>query len=176
MSVPWELFTENTAEAHDLFERLPEVAAADPLVMDEIMRGLTHEEAHIRTLAAELVDRVTQERPLFLSPYKRLLVYELSKITQPTVRAKIALFYGRVFWDEWDLQQVVQLLAKWARQEDDVLIVVHSLLSLHLLAQQKEWIVPELQKEVLAASTHSLEEVRGFAAQLQEAWTFKSES
>ncbi|MEA4834059.1 MAG: hypothetical protein VB133_02815, partial [Anaeromusa sp.] len=109
-------------------------------------------------------------------PYKRLLVYELSKITQPTVRAKIALFYGRVFWDEWDLQQVVQLLAKWARQEDDVLIVVHSLLSLHLLAQQKEWIVPTLQKEVSAAATHNLEEVRGFAAQLQEAWTFKSES
>ena len=70
----------------------------------------------------------------------------------------------------------MQLIAKWARQEEDLLIVVHSLLSLHLLAQQKEWIVPTLQEEVSAAATHNLEEVRGFASQLQEAWTFKSEA
>lgn len=170
MSVPWELFAENTAEAQQLFENLPEVAAADPLVMDEIMRGITHPEPHIRTLAAELVDRVSEVRPLFLAPYKRLLVQEFAAIAQPTVRAKVALFYGRVFWDEWDLQQVVKLLSQWARTEEDVLIIVHSLLSLHVLAQQKAWIVPALREEIEAARQHAQTEVREFARQLGEAW------
>jgi len=142
MLVPWELLCEDSVESLNLLEELLEVAAADPLIFDGVMRGILHSDPCIRAQAAEMVEKITQVRPLFLTPYKRLLVKEVAAIQQVEVRQQVALLYGRVFWDEWDLKQVVALLGDWIEAQSDEQIIKNSMQSLYTLAMQKEWISP----------------------------------
>lgn len=142
MLVPWELLREGSVESEHLLEKIVEVAAADPLIFDEVMRGILHSDSCIQMQAAEMLEKITRERPLFLTPYKRLLVKEVAAIDQVEVRQQVALLYGRVFWDEWDLKQVVTLLGQWIEKQQSTDIVKNSLHSLHGLAMQKEWIRP----------------------------------
>lgn len=142
MLIPWEILCEDSEQSHSLAEKIWEVAAADPLIFDEVMRGILHSDPCIRMQAAEMAEKVTRVRPLFLTPYKRLLLKELAAIEQVEVRQQVALLYGRVFWDEWDLKQVVTLLGQWIESQSAEQIVENSLQSLHTLAMQKEWISP----------------------------------
>ncbi|WP_378953720.1 hypothetical protein [Pelosinus sp. sgz500959] len=142
MLIPWEILCEDNEETQNLLEKIVEVAAADPLIFDAVVRGILHQNPYIRIQAAEMAERVTQVRPLFLTPYKRLLLKELAFIEEMEVRQQVALLYGRVFWDEWDLKQVVVLLGEWIEKKQAEQIVNNSLESLHTLAMQKEWISP----------------------------------
>ena len=142
MLVPWELLREDSVESRNLLEQLVEVAAADPLIFDGVMRGIVHSDPEIRMQAAEMAEKITRVRPLFLTPFKRILLREMAAIEQVEVRQQVALLYGRVFWDEWDLKQVVALLGEWIEAKSDEQITKNSLESLHTLAMQKEWISP----------------------------------
>ena len=142
MLVPWELLREDSVESRNLLEQLVEVAAADPLIFDGVMRGIVHSDPGIRIQAAEMAEKITRVRPLFLTPFKRILLREMAAIEQVEVRQQVALLYGRVFWDEWDLKQVVALLGEWIEAKSDEQITKNSLESLHTLAMQKEWISP----------------------------------
>jgi len=140
--IPWELLCENSEESRKLSAELVEVAAADPLIFDEVIRGVLHSNHCLRMQAAEMLEKITQVRPLFLTPYKRLLLKEVAAIKQVEVRQQIALLYGRVVWDEWDLKQVVALLGEWIETQSDEQIIKNSIQSLCTLAMQKEWISP----------------------------------
>lgn len=143
MLIPWELLCEDSVTSHKLLEELLEVAAADPLIFDGVMRGVLHSDPYISMLAAQMVEKITRVRPLFMTPYKRLLLKEVAVIEQVGVRQQVALLYGRVFWDEWDLKQVVALLGEWIETlQQDEQIIKNSLLSLYTLSMQKEWIGP----------------------------------
>ncbi|MBP2626397.1 MAG: hypothetical protein H6Q68_1108 [Firmicutes bacterium] len=142
MLVPWELLCEDNEQSRNLLEELLEVAAADPLIFDGVMRGILHSDPCIRMKAAEMAEKITRVRPLFLTPFKRILLKEVAAIEQVEVRQQVALLYGRVFWDEWDLKQVVTLLGQWIETQSSEQIVGNSLQSLHTLAMQKEWISP----------------------------------
>ena len=142
MLVPWEILCEDSEQSRNLLENLLEVATADPLIFDGVMRGVLHSDPCIQMQAAEMVEKITQVRPLFLTPYKRLLLKEVAVIEQVEVRQRVALLYGRVFWDEWDLKQVVALLGEWIETQSDEQIIKNSMQSLYTLAMQKEWISP----------------------------------
>ena len=142
MLVPWELLSEDSEQSRNVFEELVEVAAADPLIFDDVMRGVVDLDAGVRVQAVIMVEKIAQHRPLFLSPYKRLLLKEVAVIEEVEVRQQVALLYGRVFWDEWDLKQVVALLGQWIESQQDEQITKNSIQSLYTLAMQKKWISP----------------------------------
>lgn len=167
MLVPWELLREDSEEASALLERVIEVSAADPLVFDEIMRGILHPDDCTKIQAAEMLEKITQVRPLFLTPYKRVLVKEVAEIGLVKVRQQVALLYGRGIWDEWDMQQVVTLLGTWIENEENEHIIMNAMHSLHKLAMQKEWIRPILTQKLQSAMEHTSLPVREFAAKLQ---------
>jgi len=140
--IPWELLCGVSEQSRNQLEGLLEVAAADPLIFDDIMRGILHSDPCIQVQAAEMLEKITQVRPLFLTPYKRLLLKEVALIEQVAVRQQVALLYGRVFWDEWDLKHIVALLGEWIETKQDEQITKNSIQSLYTLAMQKEWISP----------------------------------
>ncbi|MDF2633382.1 MAG: hypothetical protein K0R78_256 [Pelosinus sp.] len=155
MLIPWEILSEDSEESRNLLERLLEIGASDPLILDEIMRGVLHEEPCIKMQAASMVEKVTRVRPLFLTPYKRVLLTEFSTIEQPEVRQHVAVLYGRVMWDEWEMKQAVVLLSKWIDAEENEDCIKNSMESLYKLARQKEWIFPKFVECLKKASGHS---------------------
>lgn len=167
MLIPWELLCNDSEEASNQSARLLEVAAADPLIFDEVMRGLLHADLCTKIQAAEMLEKITQVRPLFLTPYKRVLIKEIAEIEQVKVRQQVAVLYGRVLWDEWDMQQVVALLEKWIETAQDEHVIINALQSLHTLAIQKEWIGPALLRQLQIAMKHTNLSVQSFAAGLQ---------
>lgn len=166
MLVPWKMLSEDSEESRNLLERLVEIAASDPLILSEIMRGVLHEEPSIKMQAAAMVEKVTRVRPLFLTPYKRILLNEISLIEQPEVRQQVAVLYGRVMWDEWELQQVVALLINWIEMQEDVGSVINAMQSLHKLATQKEWIYSKYVKCLQKALDHTNLSVKSLAQRL----------
>ncbi len=166
MLVPWKMLSEDSEESRNLLERLVEIAASDPLILSEIMRGVLHEEPCIKVQAAAMVEKVTRVRPLFLTPYKRILLNEISLIEQPEVRQQVAVLYGRVMWDEWELQQVVALLINWIEMQEDEDSVINSMQSLHKLAIQKEWIYFKYVKCLQKALEHNNSSVKNLAQEL----------
>ncbi len=140
--IPWELLCEDGGTNQGLVKEIIEVAAADPLIFDAVIRGMLHVNPSVRMQSAEMAEKVAQVRPFFLTPYKRLLLEEIAGIEEVEVRQRVALLYGRVFWDEWDLKRAVALLGEWIEKKQSEQIVISSLHSLHTLAMQKEWIYP----------------------------------
>lgn len=166
MLIPWEILSEDSEDSRNLLEKLLEIAASDPLILDEIMRGVLHEDLSIKMQAASMVERVTRVRPLFLTPYKRVLLNEFSKIDQPGVRQQVAVLYGRVWWDEWEMKQAVALLSQWIDMEEDEYSIKNSIESLHRLAMQKEWIFPKYVECLSKAAEHSNPSVSSLANKL----------
>lgn len=154
MLIPWEILSEDSEEARSLLEKLLEIAASDPLILDEIMRGVLHEDPCIKVQAASMIEKVTRVRPLFLTPYKRVLLNEFSKIDHSGVRQQVAVLYGRVMWDEWEMKQVVALLIQWIDREEDEESIQNSIESLHKLAMQKKWIFPKFVECLTKAAGH----------------------
>jgi hypothetical protein len=161
--IPWEVLSEDSEESRNLLEKLLEIAAGDPLILGEIMRGVLHEDPCIKMQAASMVEKVTRVRPLFLTPYRRVLLNEFSKIDQPGVRQQVAVLYGRVMWDEWEMKQVVALLSQWIDMEEDEYSIKNSIESLHRLAMQKEWIFPKCVECLTKAAEHSNPSVSSLA-------------
>lgn len=155
MLIPWETLSEDSEESRNLLERLLEIAASDPLIFSEIIRGVLHEESSIKIQAVTMVEKVTRVRPLFLTPYKRVLLNDFSTITQPEARQQIALLYGRVMWDEWELQKVVALLNNWIDTQEDESSVINAMQSFYKLAMQKEWIFPKCMECFKKVSEHT---------------------
>lgn len=167
MLIPWELLCEGSEEASALEERVIGVAAADPLIFDEIMRGILHANHCIKIQAAEMIEKITRVRPLFLTPYRRVLINEVAEIELVEVRRQVALLYGRGVWDEWDMKQVVTLLGTWIENAEDEHIIINALQSLAALAKQKEWISPILCTKLEFAKNHTQLAVRDVAVKLQ---------
>ncbi|EIW17118.1 MULTISPECIES: hypothetical protein [Pelosinus] len=154
MLIPWEIVAEDSEEARNLVEKLLEAAASDPLILSEIMRGVLHEDPCIQMQAASMVEKVTRVRPLFLTPYRRVLLNEFSRINQPGVRRQVAVLYGRMMWDEWEMKQVVVLLSQWIETQEDEDTAKNSIESLHKLAMQKEWILPIFRECLVKTTEH----------------------
>lgn len=167
MLIPWELLCNGSDEGEGLSRELIEVAAADPLIFDEIMRGILHVEPCIQIQAAGMLEKITQVRPLFLTPYKRVLVEKVARIDLVKVRQQVAVLYGRGVWDEWDMKQVVTLLTTWMEKEEDEHIIINALQSLYTLSKQKEWIQPIFLTQHNIAKHHAKVVVRQFAENLQ---------
>ncbi|GMB00785.1 hypothetical protein [Pelosinus sp. IPA-1] len=138
MLIPWEMLREDKEESNNLLEKLLEIAAADPLLFGEVVRGILHDDPFIQVQAATMVEKVTCVRPLFLTLYKRLMINEFSAIEQPQVRRVVALLYGRVLWDEWEMKQVVTLLKDWIENDKDKEVRENSINSLQTLDMQNE--------------------------------------
>lgn len=166
MLIPWDLLCEDSKEAAAFEENLVGVSAADPLIFDEVMRGILHSDSCIQMRAAEMIEKITRVRPLFLTPYKRVLINQIAEIELVEVRRQVAVLYGRGVWDEWDMKKVVTLLGTWIEKEDKNLIM-NSLHSLHLLAMQKEWILPIFAQKLQSIMKHTNPLLREFAAKLQ---------
>ncbi len=167
MLIPWEILCEGSEHASALEERVIGVAAADPLIFDEVMRGVLHSNPCIKIQAAEMIEKITRVRPLFLTPYKRVLVKEIAEIQLVEVRQQVAVLYGRGVWDEWDMQQVVTLLGTWIENEENEHTIINALQSLAILAKQKEWIRPILCTKLQFAMNHTQLAVRDVALKLQ---------
>lgn len=136
MLIPWEILREDKEASNNFLENLLELAAADPILFDEVMRGILYEDPSIRVQAATMVEKVTCVRPLFLTLYKRIMINEFSTIEQSEVRKLVALLYGRVLWDEWEMKQVVTLLKGWIESEEDKEVRENSMKSLEALDMQ----------------------------------------
>jgi len=165
--VPWELLREEGGVSSSQFDNLLEVAATDPLIFDEVIRGILHSDSCIRIQAANMVEKITRMRPLFLSPYKRVLLKEIAEIGELEVRLQVALLYGRVFWDEWDMKQAVALLRKWIESGEEDNLTINAIQSLHTLARQKAWIRPTFEEVSKMASEHNSLPVRELVGNLQ---------
>lgn len=160
------MLAQESEESHNLVEKLLEVAAADPLILSEIMRGVLYEEPSIKIQAAAMVEKVTRVRPLFLTPYKGLLLNEFSIIKLPEVRQQVAVLYGRVMWDEWELKQVVALLSDWIDMQEEEQIVINAMQSLYKLAMQKEWIFPKCVECFKKVSGHTNPTIKNLSRML----------
>lgn len=167
MLIPWELLCDGSEDTNNLVEGLVGVAAADPLIFDEVMRGILHPDPCVQIQAAEMLEQITRVRPLFLTPYRRVLIKEVAGIEVVKVRQQVATLYGRVLWDEWDMKQVVILLGKWIEIEEDEHIIINAIQSLAILATQKEWIRPILRTQLQVAMEHTKLAVRDVAVKLQ---------
>lgn len=145
-----------------------ESACADPLVFAEVMRVLAEPDmVEVRREAATVADAVTKVRPLFLTPYKRILLEKMSGVAEEAVRRHVAAMYSRIFWDAWEMTQAVTFLESWAAPENPPSVIVASLQTLSVLAGQKEWIQPHLAAAVAALANHADAEVQAQVKTLQ---------
>jgi hypothetical protein len=164
--IPWEIVSEDSEDARNLLDKLLEAAAGDPLILSEMIRGVLHEDTHIKIQAVSMVERVTRVRPLFLALYKRVLLNEFSQMDQPEIRQQVAVLYSRVMWDEWEMKQVVALLSQWIAMEENEYVLRSSIESLHKLVMQKKWIFPEYVECLKKAVEHPNSSIRDLANEL----------
>lgn len=117
----------------------------DPALFPQVFEGLTHEEPVIRMRAADVVEKVTAQRPDLLQLYKDDILNRVAPIRQQEVRWHVAQLLPRLPLDDREHAQAVSILMGYLGDKSKI-VKTFSMQALADLAKED----PVLKREVRA--------------------------
>jgi len=119
--------------------------ATQPQRLDELISCVTDSSDEIvRMRASDALEKVCRVRPALLDPHVALLLGEMSKIDQPSVRWHVAQMLGLVELSPQERGRAALLLCTNLEESSDWIVLNYSLDSLAVLARQDPQLVPDL--------------------------------
>lgn len=104
---------------------------------DKLFKYLHSGDRLVVMRAADAIDKVTVNKPEFLSKHKKNIVQFLSTATDKEFKWHLALLIPRLILSDKELEETWDKLSKWAKDKEESKIVrVNSLQSLFNLARQ----------------------------------------
>jgi hypothetical protein len=93
--------------------RVSEVVAEvlnDPYLFEVVFNGMLNDDPIIRMRSADAVEKITQEHPEYLQPYKEKLIQQVAKSDQQEVRWHVAQMFPRLELSKEEQAVVVEIL------------------------------------------------------------------
>jgi hypothetical protein len=103
--------------------RVSEVVAEvlnDPSLFEVIFNGMLSDDPIIRMRSADAVEKITQEHPEYLRPYKEKLIQQVARINQQEVRWHVAQMFPRLELSEEERAVIVKILLGYLNDESKI--------------------------------------------------------
>lgn len=121
------------------------VVLADPSLFGAVFAGMNHDDPVTRMRAADVVEKVTAQRPEWLVPHRRALLYEVASVQQQEVRWHVAQMIPRLTLTEEELPHAVETLRGYLGDKSRI-VRTFAMQALADLVKQD----PSLKTDVLA--------------------------
>ncbi len=125
--------------------RVQEVVAEvlrDPSLFGEVFYGMLNEDPLISMRAADAIEKITAQRPDYLSPYKDVLITQVAAKSQQEVRWHVAQLIPRLQLDQHERVILFDILTTYLN-DSSAIVKTFSLQSLADLALQDDSLLPE---------------------------------
>jgi hypothetical protein len=86
---------------------------ADPSLFSTVFSGLLHDDRLVRMRAADVTEKVTAKIPALLQPYKRQLLYTISKFPEKEIRWHVAQMLPRLKLTQSEQAMAVKILLSY---------------------------------------------------------------
>lgn len=106
--------------------RADEVVAAihkDPSLFSDVFAGMYNEDPVVRMRSADVVEKVTREKPELLTGFEKAIITELSQIEQQEVCWHIALILPRLSCDREQGKEILAILMGYLSHKSKIVIV-----------------------------------------------------
>jgi hypothetical protein len=100
---------------------------ADNALFDAVFDGMCNPDPVIRMRAADAVEKVTRINPVWLFPFKKQLIEEVSQIEQQEVQWHLAQMFSRLDLEDGEVDRVVRLLRGWIERSKSNIVKVNSI-------------------------------------------------
>ena len=91
-------------------DEVVDLVLEDPSLFGELIAGMTVDDPVVRMRAADVVEKVSEQRPELLVPHRRALLYRVAAIDQQEVRWHVAQMIPRLDLTEKELKHAVETL------------------------------------------------------------------
>jgi hypothetical protein len=120
----------------------------NPTLFGEVFEGMLNEDPIIRMRSADVLEKVSRERPEYLQPYKSRLIGEISKIEQQEVRWHTAQMFSYLDLNQAERDKVIEILFAYIETDKSRIVKVSSMQTLADLAEKNETIKPEILEKL----------------------------
>ena len=103
--------------------RVSEVVAEvlnDPYLFEVVFNGMLGDDPIIRMRSADAVEKITQEHPEYLQPYKEKLIQQVARINQQEVRWHAAQMFPRLELSKEEQAVVVEILLDYLNDKSKI--------------------------------------------------------
>ncbi|UCD73244.1 MAG: hypothetical protein JSW01_00980, partial [Candidatus Bathyarchaeota archaeon] len=107
-----------------------------------------HSDPRIRMRSADVLEKVSRERPEYLQPFKSRLIDQISKIEQQEVRWHTAQMFSYLDLDETERDKVIEILFSYIDIDKSRIVKVSSMQTLADIAEKNEAVKPEILKKL----------------------------
>ncbi len=118
---------------------------AEPNQFGPVFDGMLSNDPVMRMRCADVIEKVTQQHPEYLIPYKDRLIYVISQIDQHEVRWHVAQMFPRLFLTPDERRLVVKILSSYLEDQSKIVKTL-SMQALADIAEQDAALRPAILK------------------------------
>lgn len=115
----------------------------DPTLFQAVFRGMLGDDPVLRMRCADVVEKVTAQRPQYLWPHKQGLLEQVARIDQQEVRWHVAQIIPRLEWSGEERAIVMEILLGYLHGESRI-VRTFTLQALADLAEQHSELRPQV--------------------------------
>jgi hypothetical protein len=104
-------------------DRVAKLVLRDRTLVRPLVKGLMSDHPVLRMRSADVLEKVSREKPEFLKRSMRTLLDRASVVPQQEVRWHLALIYPRLNLEGSDRRKALKLLASWLESESKIVVV-----------------------------------------------------
>jgi hypothetical protein len=128
--------------------RVSEVVAEvfnDPSLFEVVFNGMLSDDPVIRMRSADAVEKITQEHPEYLQPYKKKLIQQVARINQQEVRWHVAQMFPRLELSKEEQAVIVEILLDYLNDKSKI-VKTFSIQALADFAERDAGLRPQIIK------------------------------
>jgi hypothetical protein len=148
MPTIYDLLTGNDLRSIGKSNKVVQLVTSDPVLFDEVFRGIFHEDKVVRARCADAIEKVAVRFPKMIQKKKLVILKNLHKFQQKEVMWHIALMVGYLKLTPKELVKTFDVLYKWLNTSDSIIVKVACMQSLATHARENKKLIKSVRDEI----------------------------
>lgn len=128
-------------------EEVVALVLSQPTLFDQVFAGMQHADPLIRMRSADVVEKVTQQKPELLAPRKAMLIQHVARSEQQEVRWHVAQMFSRLNLNRSERAMVLQILITYLADKSRI-VKTFAMQALADLAERDPALRPNIIKRL----------------------------
>lgn len=128
-------------------EEVVALVLARPELFDTVFNGMCHDDELMRMRCADVVEKVTTQKPEWLAPYKAQLFKQVARIEQQEVRWHVAQMFSRLALNKRERRLVLRILQEYLTDKSAI-VKTFAMQAMADIAERDEELRPSIVKQL----------------------------
>ena len=134
-------------------DKIIKLILKDPKIFGDVFVGMKHADPLVRMRSADIIEKVSKEKPEYLQPFKSKLINEISKIEQQEVRWHVAQMFSYIRIDKKERDKIIKILLSYIETDKSRIVKTFALQTLADFAERDPNLKPMVIKIIQNVGT-----------------------